>query len=649
MNFPNDFVSPAQTLSAEQTEVSADQKAGESNELLREGISFAKAGDRTAARHNLLRATDLKPDNETAWLWLASISEQPAELLGFLDKVLNINPFNERALQWSRATRALLAKALVQKGAALVKEEKYEEAAKLFHEAVAHDDENETAWLWLASVAAEPEDKLSYLQRVLNINPNNEKARTSFNAVKRQVARSLLKKGSIAAVSGDLKAARTILSDVMDYADDIEDAWLLNAFLAESIAEKAASYRRALELNPNSKYAVEGLETLRNAHAGENTQQTSQEMPAPDFEKVSAQVEVEAPSAELFHAQENSEEQENLLAQVFASNTLNGEVSSEEQFSASETENLNQTEAEENAAENVSADAQTAETFENQNLPQDAHETTENADVDAELNEENADANAETLPQNFTDLSNCFICGFELSAESAECSDCGMLFDLSKPETMLTHEGVNQAKVRHYIEQHQNEHSRQKFSADDYRRLGIAHFNLHDVKNGSFCLQQAQKFGESDLTIDNFLRHVAEIESGQTQNSEGENSNESRTILVVDDSPTVRKLISVKLEKVGHRVITANDGLEALSKLNETIPDLILLDITMPRLDGYQLCKLVRGNAATRHIPIVMISGKDGFFDKVRGRMAGSTAYITKPFGPETLIETVQTYCVQNK
>jgi twitching motility two-component system response regulator PilG len=72
---------------------------------------------------------------------------------------------------------------------------------------------------------------------------------------------------------------------------------------------------------------------------------------------------------------------------------------------------------------------------------------------------------------------------------------------------------------------------------------------------------------------------------------------------------------------------------------------LILLDITMPRLDGYQVCKLVRGNAATKNVPVVMISGKDGFFDKVRGRMAGSTAYITKPFGPETLIKTVETYC----
>ncbi|MCU0238530.1 MAG: response regulator [Pyrinomonadaceae bacterium] len=114
--------------------------------------------------------------------------------------------------------------------------------------------------------------------------------------------------------------------------------------------------------------------------------------------------------------------------------------------------------------------------------------------------------------------------------------------------------------------------------------------------------------------------------------------------MIVDDSPTVRKLVSTKLEKCGHTVVSAIDGMDALAKINETIPDLILLDITMPRLDGYQVCKLIRGNELTKDIPIIMISGKDGFFDKVRGRMAGSSGYITKPFGPDTLMKTLESH-----
>jgi twitching motility two-component system response regulator PilG len=117
-----------------------------------------------------------------------------------------------------------------------------------------------------------------------------------------------------------------------------------------------------------------------------------------------------------------------------------------------------------------------------------------------------------------------------------------------------------------------------------------------------------------------------------------------KSILVVDDSPTVRKLISGKLEKSGHSVYCAEDGVQAMGQLSSMVPDLILLDINMPRMDGYQVCKLIRTNDETKDVPVVMISGKDGFFDKVRGRMAGTSGYITKPFGPETLMKAIETY-----
>jgi twitching motility two-component system response regulator PilG len=118
------------------------------------------------------------------------------------------------------------------------------------------------------------------------------------------------------------------------------------------------------------------------------------------------------------------------------------------------------------------------------------------------------------------------------------------------------------------------------------------------------------------------------------------------TIMIIDDSPTVRKLISGKLEKCGHTVVSAADGMEALEQIKEVVPDLILLDIMMPEMDGYQVCKLIRGNESTKDVPVIMISGKDGFFDKVRGRMAGTSGFISKPFGPETLMKTIETYVV---
>src|SRR5205085_9209348 len=106
-----------------------------------------------------------------------------------------------------------------------------------------------------------------------------------------------------------------------------------------------------------------------------------------------------------------------------------------------------------------------------------------------------------------------------------------------------------------------------------------------------------------------------------------------KTILVVDDSPTIRKLVTLTVERRGYATRTAGTGFEAIDVIRDHgVPDLILLDITMPGMDGYQLCKLLRQNADTTNIPIIMLSGRDGFFSKVRGRMAGSTEYVTKPF-----------------
>ena len=115
-------------------------------------------------------------------------------------------------------------------------------------------------------------------------------------------------------------------------------------------------------------------------------------------------------------------------------------------------------------------------------------------------------------------------------------------------------------------------------------------------------------------------------------------------VLVVDDSPTVRKLVSLTLERRGYRVITAFDGVAAIKELGTHRPDLILLDINMPRLDGYRLCKLIKKHEATQSIPVVMLSGKDGMFDKLRGRLVGCSDYITKPFEADALTHKVAKY-----
>ena len=113
-------------------------------------------------------------------------------------------------------------------------------------------------------------------------------------------------------------------------------------------------------------------------------------------------------------------------------------------------------------------------------------------------------------------------------------------------------------------------------------------------------------------------------------------------VLAVDDSPTIRKLVSLTLEREGFEVITACDGLEAVQLLSDHMPDIILSDVNMPRLDGYKLCRFVKKCDRTKHIPVIMLSGKDGVFDKLRGKMFGCGDYVTKPFESSELIEKVR-------
>lgn len=113
-------------------------------------------------------------------------------------------------------------------------------------------------------------------------------------------------------------------------------------------------------------------------------------------------------------------------------------------------------------------------------------------------------------------------------------------------------------------------------------------------------------------------------------------------VMVVDDSKTIRRTAETLLKKEGCEVVTATDGFEALSKITDQSPDIIFVDIMMPRLDGYQTCALIKHNRIFRHTPVIMLSSKDGLFDKARGRIVGSEQYLTKPFTKEELLGAIK-------
>ena len=372
----------------------------------------------------------------------------------------------------SLADASLKARKLLRQGIIIAKGGDKKQGRELLFESVRLDPQGEMAWLWLASLAETPEDSISYLQRVLDINPTHEQAVEWIKQARRNLAQSLLARGVAAAKEGAPKAARTLLSQVVEIDPSREVAWLWLASVTEELEEKLTLLQRALALNPSN----------------EQTQTSLQRVQA-SLDRARSQQEAEA------------------------------------------TGNEDQT------PRDMAAQASTTTT--------------------------------------------------EVQAPNWETP----VTEVEQPAAQLEQPA---AEVERPAEVSQPAPADSRVSASAFNTLP------------------------------------------QTT---------ARTILVVDDSPTVRKLIAIKLEKEGHRVVPAVDGKDALAKLNDVMPDLILTDITMPRMDGYQFCKLVRSDETTKHVPVIMLSGKDGFFDKVRGRMAGSTAYITKPFEPETLLKVVNDYC----
>jgi twitching motility two-component system response regulator PilG len=119
-------------------------------------------------------------------------------------------------------------------------------------------------------------------------------------------------------------------------------------------------------------------------------------------------------------------------------------------------------------------------------------------------------------------------------------------------------------------------------------------------------------------------------------------------VMVIDDSNTIRKTAEIFLLQAGAQVVLAEDGFDALAKINDHLPNVVFCDILMPRLDGYQTCALIKKNPKFSATPVIMLSSKDGLFDRARGRMVGSDEYLTKPFTKDSLIKTVADHAARD-
>src|SRR5688572_26392431 len=671
--------------------------AAKSNESLIEGVKAAQSGDRDAARISLLRAANLDPKNENAWLWLASISEYPEELMAFLQNVLAINPQNERALEWMAGTKNLMAKTFVQRGSDAAEADRAMFAEDCFKKALEYDPNNAAALTWLASLTNNADERTSYLNRVLSIDPENQAARNALGSIRDEEERSAFAMIRNAALTGDADGALADLAAFnAKFADNI-DGWMLRSHLAVKPAEKLSALERVLEIDPDNEAARLSLETLKTMFGEIETErpeviqpeyevstlnepiptpahepeETEAGIPVPDLELPVPEVgpELNDPFATIAHfsvvaVNEDDKTAEPSMSEPAGDFVFDGHVSelTDQAGAADETADAfripewSPIEPAQWSQEKVAYDV-------SELIPNDEPPVYTDPDLVEALNPEFAipipnaslDQNTDRRPHRTgfetqadsrrSETSECPYCLHANDVGTFICKSCSAALTLSDLELLLDNGEADRYIIRKAIDSMERDRASRELNETELTRLGIAHLNLRNLQEGYDCLRAASKLNPDNILLSSQINalHIR-IEEIRWQDEVHAGMAKGKTILVVDDSATVRKLISGKLQKCGHQAFCAVDGVEAMERLKSLVPDLGLLDISMPRMDGYQVCRQMRGHTATANIPVVMISGKDGFLDKVRGRMAGTTGYITKPFGPETLMKAVEYY-----
>jgi CheY-like chemotaxis protein len=689
--------------------------------LLKRGVFAAQSGDRDEARKLLTQVVALDPTAEDAWMWLASISDYPEELMAFLDRVLVINPDNERAVEWHAATTTLMAKTFVKRAVAAHHEGDAAFADKCIEQALAHDVDCTDAWMWRASIVSDEDEQIECLQRVLDIDPENpdaagairqiqerreeerrleeerrheaerlaaeaarleeeriaEEARQAAEAARlaeerrleeerlaeearlaaeaeaarieqerlaeearvaeeRRVA-GLFGDAKAAAMSGDnAKALVLVHAYLASHAGDAE-AWVFCSHLSQGVDEKLSALEMALAVDPTNAGAKSAFDFLSSMVSPKREKHEGEEVsfhPVVDDETVeeAAPVEVASDNAVVddpYAGLEIEPGDENFGA-------------NDEEFVASEAVTEESIQHADGYIERPSEPI--FDPTENEHDPyatvyfaEEVHEVPDHSVFDETV--------ASNSHLDTTASKACPFCHQQNASNAFECSHCNAMLSLADLESVLANRSLDRSAVSLAVMQMEGAWAEREFSVEELTDLALGHLNLGSFESGRKYLREALQKDPNNVVLAGELNALAiRLDEMDRQREVDDARPKGKMILVVDDSATVRKLISGKLEKSGHNVVCASDGVEALERMAEQIPDLVLLDITMPRMDGYEVCKQIRANSVCSHVPVVMISGKDGFFDKVRGKMAGTTGYVTKPFGPETLMRALETY-----
>jgi CheY-like chemotaxis protein len=573
------------------------------SQSLRDGIAAAQARQFDRARPLLEQATAAEPSDPVAWFWLAIAAPSPGAAMRCLRRVLELEPTHEQARNGLVTLLQTVAQRLAAAGARA-------EALDLAAEATRLAPNSQSVWLSIAALTDDQKERIEALRKAVAITPDDAQLRT-------RLRQALLARGVMPSI--DRAEARACFKEAAAINPNDPRVWQALAKLADTPAEAVDALRELVRVAPDQPH---GHFALRNALAAD----------ARALAESGRTDDARARWQEIISTTNNDVE-----AWLGVAATTSDENEATEAIETAHRLNPTHEQVIEAKArlERSRIDPATVE------APVDAFARFD-APADVAAPADDPFAQLDSTLDAFAQLSDPVgtpapapTPAFATEAPAAAAP--GPIVDL---ESALEEAAVVETVSIDSIDQPEQTVS---LDFDTVMQSPEAPASSHQSPDLSLEPPAAspQPPAPSRQSEDVAAAIPAAVESV----SAPAYSSSRKTVMIVDDSPTIRKILGLTLERAGYKVIAEPDGESAIERLLQVVPDLILLDIAMPKIDGYEVCKRLKQDPRTKAVPVVMLSGKGALFDKVKGHMAGASEYLTKPFETPAVLAVVATYC----
>ncbi len=523
---------------------------------------------------------------------------------------------------------------LLREGIAAAQALQYDRARPLLQRVTAEWPADPVGWFWLAIASPSASDAIPCLRRVLEIEPAHEQARTALS-------RLLLAEVNRGAAAGTRSQARALAAEAAELTPNVLAVWLTIAALSDDQRERIDSLRKAVTLAPDDRQV---RTRFRQALLCRAVRPTIDPAEARACFREAATIDPDDPrvwQALAKLAETPADAVKALLELLRVSPDHPGVRLALRNALVADAQSLSQTEPAEKACarwreaiELTGGDVESwlglAATTPN---PKEAARAVETA-YKLNPSDERAVLAMRRLESLKIDPATAAPPpdAFARFAASSDAIDAIETVDESLAELDSTLDAFGALPVP-------EEHDAAPGSEPQAEPEVVATVAVSEIP-------AAELAGEVEVELDAPAPVVSEPPAPPpTPVAAGANGSSKRTVMIVDDSPTIRKILGLTLERAGYAVVAEPDGESAIARLVDVVPDLILLDIAMPKLDGYEVCKRIKQDARTAAVPVVMLSGKGALFDKVKGHMAGATEYLTKPFETPAVLAVVTNYC----